>query len=165
MKTTTLIVALGLLCTSSLYAQHGHTHAHQQNEIGLSVGAAYEIEHKEWKPVVHGHFFRAFTPDSRWAWGAGLEYLPGDETHMEIGAGVRFAPIDQLQLSLMPGVSITDNARFSIHTELAYEAINLGNFHLGPVVGYAWTKDHSHLSAGIHAAFAFGGKHKKQTKR
>ena len=55
----------------------------------------------------------------------------------------------------MPGISIVDKAKFSLHTEAVYEAIHLGGFHFGPVVGYAWTRDHSHVSAGVHAAFAF----------
>lgn len=155
MKKILVFTIIVFAAISVAQAQHKDTHNHPRNEVGLSVGAAYEIEHKEWKSAIHGHFFRTFTAHSRWAWGVGAEYIPGSETHFEVGAGMRFEPIGGLQLSLMPGVSVTDKARFSLHTEAIYEAIHIGKFHLGPVVGYAWTKDHSHLSAGVHAAFAF----------
>lgn len=157
----TLLTALFLLTGMlSLRAQeqaaHPFGHSHQRNEFGLSLGGAYEIQHREWAPFIHIHYFRTFTPHSRWAWGAGFELIPNGERHVELGAGVRFEPVRHLQLTLMPGVSVTDRARFSVHAEVVWEAIQVGILHLGPVVGYAWTRDHSHVSVGIHAAVAFG---------
>lgn len=156
MKKGILVVLAAATSVLGLRAQEraGHgEHAHPRNEAGLSLGAAYGIEHKEWAPAIHAHYFRTLAPHSRWALGAGIEFIPGEERHWEIGAGARFQVLNDLQLSLMPGISIVDKAKFSLHTEAVYEAIHLGGFHFGPVVGYAWTRDHSHVSAGIHARF------------
>ena len=155
MKKILVFAVVAFTAVLAAQAQNKETHEHPRNEIGLGVSGVYEIEHGEWAPGFHAHYFRSITPHSRWAWGGGLEYVKGDENHVEIGVGVRYEPVRRLQLSVMPGVSISDKARFSLHTELIYEALHVGKFHLGPVVGYAWTKDHSHLSAGIHGAFAF----------
>ena len=158
MKKGILVVLAAATSVLGLRAQEraGHgEHAHPRNEAGLSLGAAYGIEHKEWAPAIHAHYFRTLAPHSRWALGAGIEFIPGEERHWEIGAGARFQVLNDLQLSLMPGISIVDKAKVSLHTEAVYEAIHLWGFHFGPVVGYAWTRDHSHVSAGIHAAFAF----------
>lgn len=156
MKKGILVVLAAATSVLGLRAQEraGHgEHAHPRNEAGLSLGAAYGIEHKEWAPAIHAHYFRTLAPHSRWALGAGIEFIPGEERHWEIGAGARFQVLNDLQLSLMPGISIVDKAKFSLHTEAVYEAIHLGGFHFGPVVGYAWTRDHSHVSAGVHARF------------
>ena len=171
MKKGILVVLAAATSVLGLRAQEraGHgEHAHPRNEAGLSLGAAYGIEHKEWAPAIHAHYFRTLAPHSRWALGAGIEFIPGEERHWEIGAGARFQVLNDLQLSLMPPqlhnalhppllppTARVANAKFSLHPEPAYEAIHLGGFHYGPVVGYAWTRDHSHVSAGIHAAFAF----------
>lgn len=159
-----LAVAVMIVTVLSLKAQgnDGHHHEHLQNEIGISFGAVYEISHKEWAPGIHAHYFRAFTPHSPWAWGAGIEFIPGEEKHVEIGAGVRYQPIEKLQFSFVPGISVAGKARFSLHAEAVYEMFHLGSFHLGPVIGYAWTKDHSHISVGLHVAMAFQA---NQTKK
>lgn len=156
MKKGILVVLAAATSVLGLRAQEraGHgEHAHPRNEAGLSLGAAYGIEHKEWAPAIHAHYFRTLAPHSRWALGAGIEFIPGEERHWEIGAGARFQVLNDLQLSLMPGISIVDKAKFSLHTEAVYEAIHLGGFHFGPVVGYAWTRDHSHVSAGHTCRF------------
>lgn len=154
------LITSSLFFSTFTFAQQSHQHNHQQHEVGVSIGGAYGIEHREWAPVIHAHYFRSFTPHSRWAFGGGVEYIPGDEQHAEVAAGVRFEPIDKLQLSLMQGISIAEKTRFSVHAEVIYEVLHWGNFHMGPVAGYAWTKDHSHCSVGLHFALAFGNKHK-----
>lgn len=131
------------------------THTHPRNEIGFGVSGVYEIEHGEWTPGVHLHYYRSITPHSRWALGGGIEYLKGDEKHFEVGMGVRYEPVAHLHLTLAPGITITGATRLSLHTEATYEILGIGNFHLGPVVGYAWSLGHSHLSVGVHAAVGF----------
>lgn len=153
MKKILMFVVVLFIAISGVKAQHDHDHP--RNEIGLGVSGVYEINHKEFSPGFHAHYFRSFSPHSDWAWGGGVEYVRGDEDHFEIGMGVRYEPVRKLQLSLLPGISIADEVQFSLHSELIYEAFHISKIHLGPVIGYAWTKDHSHLSAGVHIAYAF----------
>lgn len=158
-KWFTIIVAMTFGVTSSLIAQTKHREhdcgQHSRNEIGLGVGAIYEISHKEWTSSLHLHYFRTLSPHSKWALGAGIEYLRGDERHIEVGVGVRYEPIENLHISLLPGVTLTDKTGFSVHTEATYDILRIGKIHLGPVIGYAWSKNHSHCSAGVHFAIGF----------
>lgn len=142
------------LAQARIASQHD-SHAHARNEIGLGLGTAYEVGHNEWTAAYHLHYFRTITPHSRWAVGGGVEYLRGEESHTELAVGVRYEPIERMHFTLMPGVTITETPRLSLHAEATYELLHFGNFHLGPVVGYGWSKSHSHLSAGIHAAISF----------
>ena len=106
MKKGILVVLAAATSVLGLRAQEraGHgEHAHPRNEAGLSLGAAYGIEHKEWAPAIHAHYFRTLAPHSRWALGAGIEFIPGEERHWEIGAGARFQVLNDLQLSADAG--------------------------------------------------------------
>lgn len=70
MKKGILVVLAAATSVLGLRAQEraGHgEHAHPRNEAGLSLGAAYGIEHKEWAPAIHAHYFRTLAPHSRWA--------------------------------------------------------------------------------------------------
>ena len=61
MKKGILVVLAAATSVLGLRAQEraGHgEHAHPRNEAGLSLGAAYGIEHKEWAPAIHAHYFR-----------------------------------------------------------------------------------------------------------
>ena len=121
----------------------------------MGVSAAYEIDHHEWAPMLHTHYFRGLSPHSRWALGGGVEFIFGDEKHVEIGLGAKYTPIDRLEISIMPGIVFTHGVDFSLHGEITYEVFHLCNFHFGPMVGYAWTNHHSHCSAGVHVAYGF----------
>ena len=88
-----LLSVFAVLCAVlPLRAQspYPYGHAHGRNEVGFGVSGAYEIEHREWTPSFHLHYFRTLAPQSRWALGGGIEYLKGEESHTEIGVGVRF---------------------------------------------------------------------------
>ena len=99
--------------------------------------------------------FQDARPAQSLALGAGIEFIPrrgaslGDRRRSEISGTERSSTVADA------GHIDRRQSEVFLHTEAVYEAIHLGGFHFGPVVGYAWTRDHSHVSAGIHAAFAF----------
>lgn len=155
-----LLLVLVILCADlKVKAQENHKKhecgGHPRNELGLGASAAYEVNHREWAPSFHLHYFRALTPHSRWALGGGIEYMKEEKRHFEIGLGVRYELIEKLHLTVVPGVTVTDKARFSVHSEVVYEVLHCGRFHLGPVAGYAWSKGHAHCSIGLHTAIGF----------
>ncbi len=156
MKKVLLFTALIACSVQFLKAQQKQIeHQHPRNEIGIGAGAAYEFNHREWLPSFHFHYFRTISPHSHWALGGGVEYLKSDEKHVEIALGARYQPIENLHLTLLPGVTMTDKVRFSVHVEAIYEVVHIDRFHLGPVFGYAWSHAHSHCSVGIHLAVSF----------
>lgn len=169
----TLILFI-LVSTFTARAQH-HQHHHKRNEIGISSGAIYGIDHKEWGAGIHIHYFRTLGDHSRWAIGAFAEQAWLGDSHFSIGAGAKFAVIDKLQLGVFPGITFAKHshdhdghgahddhkhgekrkARFSIHTELVYDLFEWNQFHLGPVLDYSWSENDSHTMIGIHVAYNF----------
>ena len=135
------------------------------NEIGLSAGALYSPNHKEWGMSAHIHYFRTIFHSS-WSLGGSVEQAWLDGSHWTFAAGVKYE-LDHFSFGVLPGVMfLNHNASegstepdkkflFSIHTEIVYELIHLGKFHLGPAVDYAWAKNHSHFMFGIHGAISF----------
>lgn len=58
------IIAVCMFCfIPKLHAQHNHSH--QRNEIGMSTGALYATDHKEWGAGLHIHYFRTLGNHSR----------------------------------------------------------------------------------------------------
>ena len=97
MKKGILVVLAAATSVLGLRAQEraGHgEHAHPRNEAGLSLGAAYGIEHKEWAPAIHAHYFRTLAPHSRWALGAEIEGASlGDRRRSEISGTERSSTV------------------------------------------------------------------------
>lgn len=171
----TLTVAASIPTLSAQEESHHGHHHHPRNEIGISPGATWAPTHEVWSVGIHAHYFRLLTPHSKWAWGAGVEYVGGEGTHTTLMAGIKWMPIHRLTLAVMPGVTLFKHhdhedgphrsgethanekfrARISGHFELAYELIHYKNFHFGPAVDYALMRGDSHFMAGFHFAYGF----------
>ena len=143
-----------------------HPERYPYNEIGISAGALYSPDHKEWGETVHIDYFRAISPYSSWSFGGGVEYARLDGSHWTFAAGVKYEPFDHFSFSVLPGIKFlnhgnSDNAEsgkntlFSLHFEVVYELFRWEKFHLGPAIDYSWAKNHSHSMLGIHGAFSF----------
>lgn len=168
---TCTILLLALLCISKSYAQDGHIHLHERNEVGLSTGALFAVDDSEWGSGIHIHYYRTFSSHSRWSIGGFVEQAWLEGTHFSFGAGVKFSPIDRLSLGVLPGITFTKhnhdehslshsdndgwNSDFSAHFEVVYDLFHWSKFHLGPVFDYSWSKNDSHFMLGIHAAVCF----------
>ena len=137
-----------------------------RNEIGISAGALYSLNHKEWGKSVHIHYFRTISRNSHWSLGGGVEQAWLNGSHWTFAAGIKYELFERFSLSVLPGVKFlnhdySDNIEpekkrlFSLHAEAVYDLFNLGKIHLGPAVDYAWAKNHSHFMFGIHGAFSF----------
>lgn len=170
MKNLYTVVICILLSIHTASAQHGG-HAHDgRNEIGVSTGAFYAIDDKEWGTGVHLHYFRTLGPHSRWAVGAFAEQAWMDENHFSFGIGGKFEVLEGLHVGAFPGLTFAKHnhehsghnhnddktkAKFSMHMEAVYDLIEWNSFHLGPVVDYSWSKDDSHFTLGVHMAYCF----------
>lgn len=170
----TLIFSLGVF---SVQSQHDDHH-HARNEIGISGGALYGIDDKEWGGGFHIHYFHTLGVHSRWAVGGFAEQAWFDKTHYSVGAGVKWEILSRLQLGLFPGVTFAKEhdhdehiggrlsndlgehddkikARFSIHAELVYDLFHYNGLHFGPAFDYSWSRDDSHIMLGAHVAYGF----------
>jgi hypothetical protein len=165
-----VILFFALFCTPYIYAQeHSHaTHEHSRNEIGLSTGVFYALEHKAWGSGVHLHYFRTLNPHAEWSLGGSLEQAWVDGGHFNLSAGVKYQLFTRMSIALLPGVTFfshdetdthdthkPEKGLFAIHSELVYDLFSWKNFHLGTVIDYSWTKNDSHIMLGIHTAFCF----------
>ena len=131
-----------------------------RNEIGISAGALYSPDHKEWGQTAHIHYFRSISYRSNWSLGGLVEQAWLDGTHLTFAAGVKYK-LDHFDFSLLPGVKFLNHdysdkkTLFSLHFEAVYDLFHWGKLHLGPAVDYAWAKNHTHFMIGIHGAFGF----------
>lgn len=166
----TIILLACLLNIIPVFSQH-HEHAHQENEIGISGGAVYCPDHKEWGTGIHLHYFRLLDPHSKWSLGGGIEGVWTDNPHFSVNIGAKYEVIDRLSIGLMPGIMFSKHkkhedsenyqgdsdyeANFSLHVETVYDLFHWEKFHLGPAIDYSWAKDDSHFFFGIHAAYCF----------
>ena len=134
---------------------------HPRNEIGISAGALYSPDHKEWGQTAHIHYFRTISRRSHWSLGGLVEQAWLDGSHFTFAAGAKYQPFDRFSLSVLPGVKLLNHdysdkqTLFSLHLEAVYDLFNWEKFHLGPAVDYAWAKNHTHFMIGIHGAFSF----------
>ncbi len=154
-------VLLVCLINAGLLQAQEHHHEHAENEAGISGGAVYSLEHKEWSSGVHVHYFRMLEPHSKWSLGGEFETVFGDDVHFTIGAGVKYQIIDDWSIGLLPGITFSkhDSSKyepsFSLHFETVYDLFHWEKFHLGPAIDYSWSKEDSHISIGVHAAYCF----------
>jgi len=169
MTNRSVFALLLIICLNSgfVFAQDKCHHTHDRNEIGFGFGTIYIIGDKVWGQGMHLHYFRSVKPDSRFSWGCGLEQIwAKEERHFSINAGVKYELFEKFDLGVMPGVTFCKHSgdgpgsgvrhsRFSLHFEAAYNLFNWGNFHLAPVVDFAWSRGDSHLMPGLHIAYCF----------
>lgn len=169
MKVIASILFLLFFPTYSMAQEQNHTHA--RNEIGISPGATYSPSHQSWGFGCHVHYFHTLGEHSPWAVGGSLERIFTHGSHWTIGAGIKYRVLDRLNIAVMPGITFpghdeehdhadeadhhNNNPKFSAHFEVVYDLIHLKHFHFGPAVDYSWSKNDSHLSLGIHCAYAF----------
>ncbi len=163
MNRSLIIFAISLFVSVTLSAQT-HEHDHPQNEIGLSGGASFCPDHKEWGGGIHAHYFRTLGLHSKWSLGGGVEQVWSDGTHFNISAGAKYEIIEDLSLGVLPGITFLKHnedpgssfhSQFAVHCELVYACFRFGDFHAGPAIDYSWSKEDSHIMLGIHLAYGF----------
>jgi hypothetical protein len=150
-----LILIVGLLVTINACSQnnveHDHEH-HHGNEIGLSVSPVYFINAEEISLAAHLHYVYNF-PHTKFGLGFGYERVFDDHKHNFIGIEGNYRPINKLTLNISPGIAFEGEHKsekeFALHFETVYE-FELGAFHLGPVLEFAWHPEDIHISLGVH---------------
>ena len=153
-----------LFCSiSNTYAQnddgskapHDH-HYHHANEIGVAIAPSYFINEKEWGYSLHLHYIRSIGHSN---FGVGLSYerIFGEHKHNTFGVVGSYHPISPITILVSPGFTFEDKlsqSMFALHIETSYD-FDVGPFHMGPVVEFAYDPEDIHLSLGLHIGFGF----------
>ena len=155
-----IILSLSLLFSlnSLLSAQeHHHEHQHPSHEIGMIHGIVFIPENNETAYGFHIHLIHRLEY-TKLGFGVSYERVFDQHGHNMFGFVTSYYPIEKWSLSVTPGFMYEDDSpsdrNFALHLETLYE-FHLGNFHIGPTVGAAYTKEHYHISMGAHFAYAF----------
>jgi hypothetical protein len=179
---TALILLLPGQGVAESSRHHHHDHHGDGFEFGVSLEYAYlkedhgedeeegeeEHEHEvhgehdesESVPGLHLHLIKGISSDGIGKhFGVGLsgEVLFTDDPHYSVMGSLAIYPWSEWNLLLSPGVEFASHEgsyerEFSMHYELGY-SWQVGEYHIGPVIGFAHTKDSEHYSAGIHLGF------------
>lgn len=136
---------------------HDHHHEHAANEIGFGNVVNYLVSEQEYAYGLHVHYSRS-VKDTWFEYGIGYEQIFDEHKHRALGVIGSYRPLPHLVLSVSPGILFPnpehEGIRFVFHAEAAYE-IEIGPFHLGPMLGFATTFEELHIGAGLHLGFPF----------
>jgi hypothetical protein len=161
MKYLILLTGLLMLTGKGLAAQEPehdeHHHEHPKNEIGLANHVVYLGAEQEYAYGLHLHYLRAFE-GSPFGAGLGYEQIFDEHGHKTLGIIGSYRPASHLYFQLSPGITFlgpdASTRLFALHLETTYE-IELGHWHLGPALGFAYNREGYHVSLGLHLAYGF----------
>ena len=134
-----------------------HHHEHHRNEIGIANSPVYFFKEKVFAYGLHMHYLHKLS-SSRFALGIGYERIFDEHKHNTFNLVGSYRPIDNLSFNISPGIAFEDRSgsglNFAMHAETLYE-FEIGDFHIGPLVEFAYDAEDYHISAGLHIGFGF----------
>ena len=157
-----LVILFGIL-TGNIYSQEEHhdndhhKHHHHKYDLGVGNSLVYFPNEKETAYGLHLHLVRNIA-HSKFGFGIAYERIFDQHKHNTIGLLASYNPVGGLHIDLSPGVTFEDHEpselRFAFHAETAYN-FDLGNFHLGPMLGFAFDPEDYHIGLGLHVGYGF----------
>jgi hypothetical protein len=131
-------------------------------EIGVSAAYVYLDAEGESAPGLHFHLMRRLEGEGitrHFAIGLGFEGIFADHAHYGIMGSLAFFPWRNLAITLSPGVTFADHdgdweSKYTTHIEASY-GFMIGEYEIGPVIGYADSSDDRHYMIGIHLGKGF----------
>lgn len=143
--------------------EHDHEHhGHHMTEIGISLGAVWMSPETETAPGIHLHFMRVLGeegPAGLFGLGAGVEVIFSEHRHYNPMIALGFFPWKKLAITFSPGILFAreegeTHRHFSFHIEATYE-FEVGNFEIGPALGYSIAGEDRHVTLGVHIGTGF----------
>lgn len=127
-------------------ASHDHEH---RFEVGISAGPTFFIAEKNVALGLHLHVLHNFIP-SDISVGLGVEKIFDEHNHTSLGLVLGYNILENLYMGVSPALTIEENELiFSGHLEAVY-GIEMGDFHIGPAVEFAFDGDDYHCGLGLH---------------
>jgi len=159
MKFNLALVVISALFSSNLSAQTNEKsveHDHHKNEIGIANAPVYFVKEQVFSYGLHVHYIRNI-PNSKFGIGFGFEKIFDAHNHKTFGLVTTYRITDEISLNLSPGLTFEDgNSKgdFALHIETSYE-FELSDFHIGPVLEFAYDPEDIHISLGLHVGYGF----------
>jgi hypothetical protein len=138
---------------------HDHDHDPHKHHIGFGIAATKLLNENVLAPGFHVHFIRQLGHHNQWGLGVGLEVIADENWHSGLNLLFNYRPLRFLSLLAGPGLAVVKHegdVEFlpAFHTEAVFE-FDIGNLHVGPMIGYERDTEHSHFSVGIHIGIGF----------
>ena len=151
--------SLPLAAQDSRSPATGHADDPHLYHLGMGLAAAHIFSEKGLAPGFHVHVIRRLDRRARWGIGLGYEAIVDREWHNGLTLMASYSPLSFLSLQGGPGLVISRHdgkteALPAFHVEAVFE-VEWRGVHLGPMIGYGFDKEDSHVSAGIHAGVGF----------
>ena len=164
MKSSSILCLISIILASLPFfvkAEKEDQH-HHKRELGLSLSHVRLKAEKESAPSVHLHLLKRLDGSEfleRLGVGLGFETIFADHTHHSLMATVTFFPMEHLALSLSPGIVWADEEdgwanHYATHLEASY-GFEIGEYEVGPVIGYADSEEGDHYMIGLHFGIPF----------
>ena len=153
-----LSIVFVVVATSSYSQRDNHDqHDHHLYEFGVANSFVYFPREKEIAYGLHFHLVRGIK-SSNFGFGIAYERVFDEHKHNSIGVVGSYSPIKSLHINVVPGIAFEDSdpsvVKFAFHIETSY-GFNLGSFHIGPILEYAFDPEDYHISLGLHIGFGF----------
>lgn len=165
LRTRSLVVAclmVFILSRTSVVSSDGHDHHDHSIEMGVSVAYVYLDAEDASAPGLHLHLMRRLGGDGflrHVGIGVGLEGIFADHTHYGVMLSIAIFPWRTLVVTLSPGLAFADHdgeweTEYVSHIEASY-GFMVGEYEVGPVVGFADSPGDEHYMVGIHVGKGF----------
>jgi hypothetical protein len=163
--TSTLLLcftALPALCEDSHVGHQHHSHDTRGVELGLSAGYAYLDGEDESAPGLHIHLSKRLGQKGimkHLALGIGGEAIFADHEHYALMLPFSVNAWRGLVLSVAPSIAWAKHegeweSEYVTHLEASY-VFELGEYDMGPVVGYSSSSEEEHYMVGLHFGIHF----------
>ncbi len=151
------IISFNILAQSSNDTlKNTHRHEKSRNEIAIATSVPYFVNEDKVSYSIHVHYIYNI-PHTKFGIGLAYEAILLDPKHNTFGIVTSYKPTEHLNLAFSPGISFESNDAtpfLSLHTEIAY-GFEVGIFHIGPVLEFAYDPNDYHISLGLHVGFDF----------
>ena len=146
-----------ILNTLNLFSAGADIHEHSPNEIGSCLSYVYQSSEGTSDPAIHLDYTRALN-ESDFSLGFSFEKIFSENQHLSAGISLDYEIIDNLTFAASPLI-IWENengwtSKFALHLEVNY-GIEIGQLHIGPLIGYATEFGDYHIGGGLHVGFHF----------
>jgi len=131
-------------------------------ELGLSAGLVHLDGENEDAPGLHVHLSKRLGQEGMVQYlslGVGGEAIFADHDHYTLMLPFSAYPWRGLVLSVAPGIKWAEHdgeweSEYATHLEAGY-ALELGEYDIGPIVGFSSSSEEEHYMAGIHFGIHF----------
>lgn len=154
---TIFVIIFGLISTAIYSQEINHNHDHNKYELGIANSSVYFAGENEYAYGFHLHFGRNIQ-HSKFGYGIAYERIFDEHRHNTIGIVGSYNPFKSIHINIASGIAFEDlkpsDLKFAFHAETSYN-FELGSFHVGPMLEFAFDPEDIHISLGLHIGYGF----------